>query len=73
MTSALERALLGVAPAKPIRLQRVKITTVGPLTVTLPSGVSVPALAVAGLTYTANANGVAFVSEGAIPLVFPTT
>lgn len=71
MTDALERALTG-RPRNTLRTVRVKISTVAPLTVQLPDGTTVPALAVTGLTYTAAGYGVAFISEGAIPVVLPT-
>lgn len=51
--------------------RRVTITTVSPLTVTLPSGATIPATAVTGLTYTAGGHGVALISERSQPLVFP--
>lgn len=68
---ALGRAL-GGRPKNSLRIERVRITGTSPLTITLASGASVPGLAVTGLTYTAPGNGVAFLAEGQIPLVFPT-
>jgi hypothetical protein len=58
--------------ARGLRIERVKIAQVSPLQITLASGVTVNGLAVAGLTYSAPGNGVAFLAEGQIPLVLPT-
>lgn len=68
---ALTRVLLGM-PRNTLRLVRVTVQTVSPLTVKLPDGATVNALAVSGLTYTVSGRGVALVAEGAIPLVLPT-
>lgn len=64
--------VLGGRVKNTLHLERVKIATVSPLTVVLASGATVPALAVNGLTYTVGGYGSALISEGAIPLVFPT-
>lgn len=58
---------------RPPRMVRVTITTVTPLTVTLPGASSaVPAVKIAGLTYTAGGAGWALVQEPAVGPVFPT-
>lgn len=67
----LTRVLLGM-PRNTLRLVRVTVQTVSPLTVKLPDGATVNALAVSGLTYTASGRGVALLAEGTIPLVLPT-
>lgn len=54
-----------------VRLVRVTIAAAAPLTVTLPDGTTVPALPIKGLTYTANAAGLALLAEGSIPPVLP--
>ena len=56
MTAGRIRAQQTVRPPKGVQLIRVTISTVFPLTVTLPGATSaVPAVKVAGLTYTAGA------------------
>lgn len=67
----LGRALMAM-PRNTLRPVRITVQTVSPLTVKLPDGTTVNALAVSGLTYTASGRGVALIAEGAIPLVFPT-
>lgn len=63
------RALIRVL----LRMQRVTIATVGPLTVTMQDGSTVPATAVTGLTYTAGLPAVALYTERSTPLVFPVS
>lgn len=73
MSDALERALVGGAGRRnTLRIVRVKITATSPLTVQLPDGTAVRALAVVGLTYTVDGYGSALVAEGIIPVVLPT-
>lgn len=71
MTDALGRVLAG-RPRNTLRIERVKVQAVSPLTVVLASGATVPGLAITGLTYTVGGAGVAFLSEGMIPVVLPT-
>lgn len=74
MASGLERALLRAGQrGSTIRLVRVKIGAVSPLTITLPDGTTIPALAIVGLTYTAGGAAVAMIAEGIVPVALPTT
>lgn len=76
----LERALLagaglgtGAPKPKPLQLLRVTIATASPLTVTLPSGATVPAVrAFPSGTYAAGQGTPALYQDGLPPLVFPT-
>lgn len=70
----LERALLGPDnPTAPLRLLRCTVSTASPLTVTLPSGATVPAVrAFPSGTYTAGQGAPCLYQDGLSPLVFPT-
>ena len=55
-----------------VRLVPVKVTATVPLTVTMPSGASVKAIGIAGLSYSASTGTYyAQVEEGAMPVVMP--
>jgi hypothetical protein len=73
MSNPLLRAMQGAAPDPNLRLVRVTIVTISPLTVELPGGATLPGVAVAGLTYTANTAAFALVQEPLVGAVFPTT
>lgn len=57
-----------------LRMQRVTVAVANPLTVTLPDGSTVRAVAVTGLTYTVGGAAVILTAaEGGQLLAFPTT
>lgn len=70
MTRDATRARQMQAAPAPLRMVRVTINTVTPLTVNLRGSV-VPGIKVAGLTYTAGATADAIYQEPAVFSVFP--
>lgn len=73
MTRDRVRAQQATRPPAAVRMVRVTIHTVTPLTVTLPGGANVAGVKIPGLTYTAGATGYALVQEPAVGPVFPTS
>jgi len=49
----------------------VKVTATSPLTITVPSGASLKAIGIVGLSYSTSGTYVASYEEGGIPIVFP--
>lgn len=72
MTDALERALTG-RPRNTLRLERVQVASTNPLTITLQSGVTVPALAFDGVPMSSGVGAVALLADGALPVIAPAT
>lgn len=72
MTDGLAQ-ILARQPRNSLRIVRVTVSVVAPLTVKLPDGTPVTAVGLRGTTWTVGDAGAAFLAEGSIPLVIPIT